>query len=467
MAEKHGDKRGLLNNVLWLAALLALLAAIGHVWKNGLDFFKPSRESAVVKVFRSASPAVVNITAEPHPDGQYGFSDLLRRFYGLPQEKLELNYGSGIIVDPEGFILTNEHVINNTASIKVKLVDGRTTEAEVWGTDPSLDLAVLKVNVDWTLPYLDMGSSKDLMIGEQVIVIGNPLGLGHTCTTGIISSLHRAVRAGGRLYRDLVQIDAAVNPGNSGGPLLNIRGELIGVTSALSPEAEGIGFAIPIDLARQAVDSLIEFRYVPSGWIGLSVEDFQETAAAFGLPEREGVFVSRVDPDGPVAKAIRAGDVIESWNGEPIGKMSDFVSRARKLQVAQKVALGVTRDGERKKVGITARAFPESLAEDWVLWHLGFEVEERPAYSGGLGMGGDEGGVYISRIAPNSPASSYGLAVGDLIIGMNRERVNNLEDFRKVTARMRGLEYVLLRIKRGKFRAVHTTVPIKAGGERW
>ena len=361
------QERRLFQNLLWLLALLLMLAAMVVAWTRGPSLFTASRETAVVRVFRKAAPSVVSIAAEPLPQrpelgmwnqqgGPWG-EQFFRNFFSQGSSATDQNLGTGIIVDPRGFIITNEHVVSNSASIKITLADGSTVEGEVWGLDPSLDLAVIKVNVKHDLNYLEMGRSDDLMIGEPVVVIGNPLGLGHSCTSGIVSSLHRSVRAGSRVYQDLVQIDAAVNPGNSGGPLLNIKGQLIGITSALNADAEGIGFAIPIDRARHAVDDLIQYHYIPSAWLGVSVEDLRPSGGP-GLIGEEGVSVSQVEDKSPATRSLKVGDLIQSFDGEAVRSVADFVVRARQLTVGQSVKLTVLRDGETQKVKVTAAAFP-------------------------------------------------------------------------------------------------------------
>jgi len=474
--------RGIFPNLLWLGALVAVVLATLVVWKQGGDWFAPSRETYVVKVFRDASPAVVNISAEPQP-GPSGFSlfgegggslaeRFFRQFYGAQAEQNKNNLGSGIIVDPRGYILTNEHVISNAAWIEVTLADGHTASGEVWATEPSLDLAVIKIETDQALPYLQMGRSDDLMIGEPVVVIGNPLGLGHTCSTGILSSLHRSVQAqGNRIYRDLVQIDAAVNPGNSGGPVLNIRGELIGITSALpmDTQAQGIGFAIPIDRARAVVEDLIKYRYVPTGWLGLSVEDMGEAALEYGLSGGKGVFISRVEDKSPAAQHFKAGDMIAAWDGTSVNELADFVRLVRALKPGQKVVLTRTRDGKSKDVEITSAAFPEELADDWAWFHLGIRVGEGQVQA--LTRDGRivvRTGVFIEGIAGNSPAQAGGLTVGDLILKLNREEVGGRDDFRRAVAQVRARENAFMIFQRSGYPLpLWVTIPFRMSGERW
>lgn len=475
--DKRSKSRGLFRNLLWLFTLLALAAATFVVFEVGGELFVPSRETAVVRVFRDASAAVVNISAQPLVERrELGLRSrrwqLWENFFGRPSgsvgEERKFNYGSGIIVDPRGYILTNEHVVINTAWIQVKLADGRTVLGEVWGTEPGLDLAVVKVEVDEPLPYLEMGISEDIMVGEQIVVIGNPLGrLGHTCTTGIVSSLHRSIKAGNRIYKDLIQIDAAVNPGNSGGPLLNIRGDLIGITAALNPDTEGIGFAIPIEHARQVVDDLIQYRYVPTGWLGVSVEGLQETAEAFGLLGGDGVFISQIEANGPAAGVLKAGDIIESWNGEALSGLEDFVKRARELRTGQSVKLSGLREGKAQEVTVEVGAFPEHVAQDWAWWHLGVMVDEKKfrvrSRDGSIVV---RQGVFIQRVASNSPASAYGLIPGDLVLRLNRENIGSLDDFLRAIVRLRFRKNIFIVFGRGNFQ-LYVTVPFRMSGERW
>ena len=469
--------RGLARNLLWLLALAGIVAATVTLWFEGDELIKPSRETAVVKVFRDSSPAVVNLSAErmeerpgfgpgsfPRPPS---FEEFFARHFGEEKPDDNLSLGSGIVVDRRGYILTNEHVVINTAWIQVTLADGRTASGEVWGTDPSSDLAVIKVEVDEPLPYLEMGRSDDLMIGENAILIGNPFKLGHTCTAGIISALHRSLSVDGRVYRDLIQIDAAVNPGNSGGPLLNIRGELVGITTALKKEAEGIGFAIPIDRARSVVEDLIQYRYLPTGWVGVSVEDLRDAAEAFGIPGEDGVFVSRVNEEGPAARELLAGDILTSWNGDPIRGVEDFVGKARSMKPGEEAIFNRVRDGEDEKVEIEALVFPESLAEGWAWQHLGIQVEVREARvrtrNGRVAV---RKGVYVKDIYPGTYAGAN-LAPGDLILKLGREDIGDLDDFRKAVVQARARKHVLLHFQRGTFMPFFITLPVNTGGEGW
>lgn len=443
----------------------------------GNRFSSTPRETPVVKVFRSSSPAVVSLSVEPLPERpELGFwakrwlpwvREYFRQYYGEDGQNRELNLGSGIVVDPRGYILTNEHVVVNAARIQVKLADGRMVYGEVWGTDPSLDVAVVKVTVEGSLPYLKMEGGGDIMVGEPVVVIGNPLGLGHTCTTGIISALHRSVSVGGRSYGDLIQVDAAVNPGNSGGPLLNIGGELIGITTALNPEAEGIGFAIPIERARKVVEDLIIYRYVPTGWLGINVSEPESAGGALTPGSSGGVLVTRVEESGPAAGVLREGDVLETWNGRAIEGVAGLVENARRLRDGDEVELIRHADGKRDGVSVRARAFPEEKALEWAAWHLGLAVEEsRYRTLAPDGKVTVRDGVFVQAVAGNSPAGAVGLAPGDLILRINRDEISGLVDFEKAVVRLRDRSYLFLVLKRRGF-TLGVTVPIRESGEGW
>lgn len=470
-----GESR-LFHNLLWLLALVLIVAAMAVAWKRGPALFTASRETAVVRVFRKAAPAVVSISAEPLPErpelgiwsrgGAPWAEEFFRNFFGQGSKTSALNLGTGIIVDPRGFIITNEHVVNNTASIRITLADGNTAAGEVWGLDPSLDLAVIKIEVDRDLPYLEMGRSDDLMIGEPVVVIGNPLGLGHSCTSGIVSSLHRSVQAGGRVYQDLVQIDAAVNPGNSGGPLLNIRGQLIGITSALNAEAQGIGFAIPISRAKRAVDDLIQYHYIPSAWLGVSVENLRPSGGP-GLIGEEGAVVSRLEEKSPASRSLKPGDIIQSWDGEMVRGVEDFVGHARRLTVGQTVRLSILRDGETQKVKLQAEVFPERLAEEWFFYRVGVTVEEANIrFRDRLGRIQVRPGTFVSDVALSSPAMAVGLQPGDLLLWLNREEVKGLDDFRRAVSRLRDRDSLFVRLQREGY-PLFVSIPLRMSGERW
>jgi S1-C subfamily serine protease len=296
-----------------LPAVVALLLATLWAASPAAAY---DRETPVVKAVRAVSPAVVNVSSQiaaqlhdspfsgmPGSDFGWFFRDFFDR--GWPRRQPATSLGSGVIIDGRrGFILTNAHVVAQSGQIMVTLMDERRFEAQLVGSDPDSDLAVLRIPANNPLPSVAMGSCKDLMIGETVIAIGNPFGFSHTVTTGVISAVNRSFRADDREYHDFLQIDASINPGNSGGPLLNINGELIGINTAIYAKAQGIGFAIPIDRAKRIVDDLIRFGEVIQAWIGLRVQPIDERLAAYlKLEKPEGILVRTVEAGSPADKA--------------------------------------------------------------------------------------------------------------------------------------------------------------------
>jgi Do/DeqQ family serine protease len=318
-------------------------------------------------VIRVVMPVVVNI-ASVHVIQTYEYSPFLadplfRQLFGdqlggyaVPRRRLESSLGSGVIVGADGVILTNNHVVEAAAEVKVSLQDGRELEARVLGTDPRTDLAVLKV-ADGALPRAAFGNVDDLQVGDVVFAIGNPFGLGGTVTMGIVSALGRG-RLGITDVEDFIQTDAAINPGNSGGALINARGELIGINTAIfsqSGGSNGIGFAIPVDMARAVLDSILEHGRVVRGYAGLYMQEVTpEIAHAFGLDAVAGVLVADADPNGPAARAgLRRGDILVSAAGRPIESLDDLRNRLARLKPGDRVPLQVVREGRRLDLTLT------------------------------------------------------------------------------------------------------------------
>lgn len=428
---------------------------------------QPDRKNAAVRVFRRVSPAVVSIIAVPVPASENNsayrfpiksfFRDFFRDF-GLDTEfdkEPERNLGSGVIIDPGGHILTNEHVVINAFKVLVQLEDGSEYEAEVIGSDSRFDLAVLKIEAGASLPHLEMGRSDDLMIGESVIAIGNPFGLGHTLTTGVISSLHRTLLQDEREYRDLIQVDACINPGNSGGPLLNIRGELIGITSAIYQKAQGIGFAIPIDRARRVVDDLIRYGETQPGWLGVKVSEIgPDIRASLGYKDEGGLLISEVVADGPAESAkLEAGQILEVMDEAKMSDLEDYIELLRDITVNDTITLQVWDGGKRKRVKIKAAEFPLSLADELIWSQLGIEISPARLTRG----------VKISRVSPKSRAGRIGLVAGDVILKVNRYWIENAEHFQRVMVKNRRLGSVLLGIQRGNV-IYYITLPLSYAG---
>jgi serine protease Do len=332
---------------------LLLLAGTAHASAPETD---PARRSRVVEAVERARPAVVNISAEqvvvqrpmPFPSDPF-FDQFFRDFFdSRPRRSTRTSLGSGVVVRSDGTILTNEHVILRGSRVHVTLADGREFEARVVGSDPDSDLAVLHIDAGRSLPYVALGGSDDLMIGETVIAIGNPFGLSHTVTTGVVSAVKRTLQTGGRTYTDFIQTDASINPGNSGGPLLNILGELIGINTAIYGNAQGIGFAIPVDRARRVMDTLVSGRRAPEPEPNTLAWDLM------GLDVREddgGLAVARVRSGSAADRVgVQRGDRILGLDGEALDSLDAFGERLQAARGAPGVVLSIGRGPYRYDV---------------------------------------------------------------------------------------------------------------------
>ena len=390
-----------------------------------------------------ASPAVVNIrTSQSAPQKLRTPGDLKDFFdnprFGHPGQPPQRPFsvpsqGSGFVISPDGYIVTNNHVIENVDRIDVVFSDGRELEATVVGRDPKTDIALIRVEPKQSLSALALGDSDVVRPGEWVIAIGNPFGLEHTVTAGIVSAKHRNIGQGS--YDDFIQTDAAINPGNSGGPLLNLRGEVIGINTAMNPRANTIGFTVPINMAKQILPQLRADGHVTRGWLGVVIQGVTpELASEFGLEKEGGALISRVLPDGPAAKSkLRAGDVIVEFNAEPIEEWNELPRVVAGTSVDTKVPLVVMRDGQRKTLEVQVGEMdePEVVAKA--------ESPAGPAIFGlraqnltpelAQQLGVEEGvGVVIAEVEPGSPASEAGLRRGDVIVELDRKPVSDVED---------------------------------------
>jgi Do/DeqQ family serine protease len=350
--------------------------------------------------------------------------------------------GSGVIVSPDGWVLTNNHVVERGARFRVGLLDGRELLAKVVGTDPSSDLAVLKLDTREKLPFATMGRSDGLLIGETVVAIGNPFGLSHTVTTGVVSAVHRNFRAGDRTLFDFVQTDASINPGNSGGALLDIEGRLVGVNTAiLGDRNAGIGFAIPIDRARRIAEDLIAHGAVREGYIGIAVKD---------LPGREGsaadasggVVVTGVDPGSPAARAgVRKGDVVEAVQGFAPQDAEEFRFRVRDLAVGATARLDLLRGGGKVAAKVTAVDLSPERVRELVARRTGLSLGEQRVRGGAV--------VVVRKVAPASAAARVGIQPGDLVREVNSTEVQTLAEFQRAASRARRSGRLVLLVQRG------------------
>ena len=408
----------------------------------------PNGTNPFVDIVKRASPGVVNIDTETmvtrraHPFLEDPF---FREFFGRQFEEYSRSVpmrgrGSGFIVNKEGYILTNAHVVDGADSITVTLADGREFSAELVGVDPTFDLGVIKIEAS-NLPFLDLGDSEALEVGEYVLAIGNPYGLEHTVTLGVVSAKNRSIHAGDVHFQGFLQTDAAINPGNSGGPLLNVQGKVVGINTAIIPFAQGIGFAIPSDMARQVLQDLMVYGKVTRGWLGVYIQPVtREVAEAYGLDDPRGALVSDIMPQSPAEKAgLRRGDIITSVAGKRVEESQDLVFMIRRHLAGDTVDLEVFRDGKSETLPVRLASLggedanrketAEPLEES-----IGIAVEPRgpqDAHKQGV-----SGGVIIRKVLPNSKAKRVGLQEGDVILEVNGRPINDETSWKRAMERV-------------------------------
>jgi len=439
---------------------IALVAGLPGAARAGDPFL---RRTATVAAVEQVGPAVVSITstrlsarnpfgsrtAEPARFFRDVFDSRVRR---SGSEDVEL--GSGVIIDAEGHVLTNEHVVARASLIRVKLADGRSFEASVIGADPNNDLAVLQIETQETLPWIDPGRSDDLLVGEPVIAIGNPFGLSNTVTTGVISALDRSFQAPDHSYsfHGFIQTDASINPGNSGGPLLNAEGRLVGINSALYNGGEGIGFAIPIDVARRVVSELLEHGEVIPIWLGAEFQTLDEALhEVMEVPgEARGVLITGIRPDSPAERAgLKRGDVVSRIDGLECNSAREVLDYLKTVLVGQELRLGVWRKPELVELKLRAEEIPEreirALARDY----LGLDLEPS---SVGFGFA-------VTEVRPGSVAARAGFKEGDRLLRVNGLRLKSSEDLRRAVVDLRGRDRALVVLQRGPGR-FHVTIPL-------
>ncbi|MBP1721869.1 MAG: putative Serine protease do-like precursor [Deltaproteobacteria bacterium] len=437
----------------------------------------PARDSQVfVSLAEKLMPATVNISTSTAPKRKmqqyhnFQGDERLREFFGddfferffdqMPQgDTPSKSLGSGFIIDKEGYIITNNHVIEGADEIKVKLSDKEEFEATIVGKDKKTDIALIKIAPPPGLPVVTLGDSDSLKVGEWVMAIGNPFGLDQTVTVGIVSAKWRKLGMGP--YEDFIQTDAAINQGNSGGPLFNTRGEVVGVNTAIFSTSGGnigIGFATPINLAKSVVKQLKEKGRVVRGWLGVIVQTVTpDLAKSFGLDQKEGALVADIDAAGPAAAAgIRKGDIIVAFNGNPIKEMDQLPLLVAQTPVGSKGELTIIRDGKKisKAVEIGELKDEEGIAQadEGGSDDIGMELSDiTDALARRYDIEEAEG-VLVTFVEPASPAAQAGVRPGDVITQVNRKDILNLEDYNKCLsdARKQKKDKILLLIARGE-----------------
>jgi serine protease Do len=417
-------------------------------------------------VAKQVAKAVVNINTEQIArETAMQIPEQFRDFFGgepfgreNPRDRKVRSLGSGFIVDPNGFILTNNHVVGRAIRIRVKLDDGRTLDAKVIGTDATTDLAVVKIEAT-TLPVLVLGSSNKSEVGDWVLAFGSPFGLEKTMTAGIVSAKGRVIGAGP--YDDFLQTDAAINPGNSGGPLVNLRGEVVGVNTIIASQSggfEGVGFAIPSELAQAVYGQLIKTGKVTRGWLGVQAQEITpELAKSFSLPQQKGVLIADVQPGSPAASAgVKSGDVLLEYNGQAINNSKDLSFAVAATKVGVPTKLKVFRQGQELTIDVKVGERPDPTSEEERAssatsegqGKLGIRVENlTPESARMLGVESAEG-VVVTDVRSGSPADEGGLRSGDIIREINRTTVNKASDLQAVSRNLKAGSTVLLKIVR-------------------
>ena len=365
--------------------------------------------------------------------------------------------GSGVIVSSDGYIITNNHVVDGTSELTVTLPDKREFKAKIVGADPKTDLAVIKIDAS-NLPHVRWGDSSKLQVGEYVLAVGNPFGLNSTVTLGIVSALGRG-HMGITQYEDFIQTDAAINPGNSGGALINTAGELVGINTAIISQTggyQGVGFAVPASMAKPVFESIVKTGKVVRGHLGVAIQDLtQDLAKSFGLKQAKGALVSSVAEDSPAQRAgLKQGDVIVAYQGKPVEDAAALQREVTHTPVNTKATLKIIRDGREQEVTVTIGEQAETVkvaGADFSTENAlaGVEVQSLDLQAAReLGLHGKVQGIVVVNVEPDSLADRAGLAQGDIIKEINRQPIKSVRDYEKIVSNLKKDESVLLLINR-------------------
>ncbi|MDH3256640.1 MAG: DegQ family serine endoprotease [Nitrospinota bacterium] len=475
--------------ILLLVVMMAVLALpLSFVGSNGGSFFtqkayavstksQPLGSNIFVEIAKKQNPAVVNISTKTKrrarpprpprdpraPGGQDPFQDFYDKFFGERDKKPRSGMGSGFIIDKEGFILTNNHVIDGADEIVVLIQDGENDndekeyDAKLIGTDSKTDIALIQLILEdsdkKSFPALSLGDSDKLEVGEWVVAIGNPFGLSHTVTVGVVSAKERNIGSGP--YDEFIQTDASINPGNSGGPLMNIKGEVIGINTAIisgnTGGNVGIGFAIPINVAKEILKDLKEKGTVTRGWLGVMIQKITpDLAESFNLDRTEGALVGDVIPNSPAEKAgIKRGDVIVKFDKEEVRTMEALPKIVGSTTPGKAVKVEVIRDGKVKVLDVTIAVLKDEEIKVAALDPMGIQVQDITAdIAQSLNLD-DVEGVLVSDVTPGEPGGEAGLKRGDIISEVNRSKVKNTSDYNLIASKLKAGDTALMLVKRG------------------
>jgi serine protease Do len=443
--------------------------SMGVESKNQGDIVRVEELPSFADLVEKLKPSVVNISTTgmvrrggrgPSPFGKspFGkddpFGEFFERFFGeLPQmEFKQRGLGSGFIISEDGYVVTNNHVVEKADDVEVIFENGEKYKAEIIGKDPKTDLALIKIEPKGKLQAVRFGNSDNLRIGDWVIAIGNPFGLGHTVTAGIVSAEGRVLGMGS--YDDFIQTDAPINPGNSGGPLFDLEGKVVGVNTAIVFSGQGIGFAIPVNLTKTVIDQLKETGTVIRGWLGVLIQQITpEIAEGLGLRDVKGVLVSDVTPDGPADKAgIKRGDIIVDFNGKEVGDVTELTSMVAQMAPGSDVNVKALRNGKVSDFKVTLGKLPDTLAgsgEEEIKEEIGITANEiTPEIASQFSLG-ESTGVVITNVEDGSIAADAGLQPGDVILEISKKPIKNLDDYRSAMEEVKKGVSALFLVKRG------------------
>jgi len=430
----------------------------------------------IPQLFKEVSPAVVNISTtqvvkfnRPRMRTPFGpqdpFEEFFHNYFGrMPREQKRKSLGSGFIVSPDGFILTNNHVVEKAEEVTVTLLDKEEFRAKVIGTDPKIDIALIKIDAKRKLPYVALGDSDKLDVGEWVVAIGNPFALGHTVTAGIVSAKGRIIGSGP--YDDFIQTDASINPGNSGGPLFNLKGEVVGINTAIMQGGQGIGFATPIQLAKSVLEQLKDKGKVTRGWLGVYIQKLTpEAAENLGISGKHGALVSDVTSGGPAEKAgIRSGDVIVGFNGKEIRDEHELPQAVASTKPGKTANVRLLREGKEMTVAVTIAEMtgePGKPAGGHELpKNLGLTVQDITPEIAQRFEIADTKGVVVTGVEDGSPAEDAGFNQGDIIRAIvrqnKRDPVTNAAEFAKLVKKFQSDKTILFLVERDEARILLT-----------